>query len=199
MCHASAWVEVACKGPGGCARRADSDECDDTMAALGDPCPPNPPVDYACTNDGRAALLCKDGHFDLWRNCRGKGGCALVGGRHLNCDTTLGEPGDPCEATGTYSCSTNQEQMLICDRSSLVAASSCRGPERCHFDRESHKIDCDDTIAADGDPCDRPARITCGAEGKSELVCDKARSIYTKKRECRRTPCRIEGDELFCD
>ncbi len=123
----------------------------------------------------------------------------MVGGRHLNCDTTLAEPGDPCEAAGTYSCSTNQQQMLICDGRALVAASSCRGPEGCHFDRENHKIDCDDAIAFDDDPCDRPGRITCGADGKSELVCERARGVYTKKRQCLRTPCRIEGVELFCD
>lgn len=199
VCRSGAWLEVPCRGAGGCAAGGHADECDDTLAVLGEACPAAPAIDYACTTDGRRALVCKDGLFGLWRNCRGQEGCVIVGGRHLNCDTTLGQPGDPCEARGTYSCSTNQEEMLICDGTSLAAASSCRGPEGCHFDRESHKIDCDDAVAFEGDPCDRPSRITCGADGKSELVCESARSIYAKKRDCRRAPCRIEHAELFCD
>jgi hypothetical protein len=202
MCHAGTWVEVSCKGSGGCIHQGNADECDDTAAALDDPCPRNPPVDYACTKDARAALVCKDGRFLLWRYCRGKDGCSIAAGRHLNCDTTLGEPGDTCEAAGTYSCSTAQDQMMVCDGKTLAVASSCRGPLGCHFDRDAHKVDCDDTVAREGDLCDRRNRITCSPDGQTELVCesgDAGASIYTKKRECRRSPCRIENTDLYCD
>ncbi len=200
LCEGGAWTELPCRGSGGCAHRGASDDCDDTVAQEGDRCPRQLPADYACTTDGARALICKNGRFDVWRNCRGARRCAVAVDRHLDCDTTLGEPGDPCEAMGTYACSVDAHAMLLCDGRALVVTSSCRGPDGCRFDRETHKVDCDDRQAAEGDPCDRPNRITCGLDGKLELVCDPGgEHKYMRKRECRRMECHIEQDELFCD
>jgi hypothetical protein len=194
---ATAWAEVPCRGARGCAHRAETDECDDTVAVEGDACPLDPPLDYACTADKGKALVCKDGRYSLWRACRGPEGCVVEGGRNIKCDTTLGEPGDPCAQQGTYACSSDRTAMLLCDGSVLGAASSCRGPRKCLVDRESHKVDCDDSLAQEGDPCDQPKRIACAVDRKAELVC--AEGKYGRKRECRRTDCRLEGSELFCD
>jgi hypothetical protein len=199
---ARTWKSVSCRGAKGCARAGDEDECDDTVASAGDPCPRNPPLDYACSMDHSTALVCKDGRFDLWRRCRGPEGCGVVDGRNVRCDTSLGEADDPCEHAGTFSCSVDGKTMLECDGRTLVAASSCRGPKACSFERgemgaEPHKIDCDDGLALDGDPCAQPRRIACTLDHKVELVCDGHR--FGKKRECRRSDCRIEGTELFCD
>jgi hypothetical protein len=192
-----AWQEVPCKGARGCSRRDDDDACDDTMADDGDPCPRSPPLDYACTSDRSRALVCKDGRYALWRACRGADGCQVEGGRNVRCDTTLGEPGDPCAQQGTYACSSDTQAMLLCDGSSLAAVSSCRGPAGCHIQRDSRKVECDDSLAQEGDPCDQPKRIACAADRKAELVCAGTR--YAKKRDCRRTDCRLDGSELFCD
>jgi hypothetical protein len=192
-----AWAAVTCKGARGCARRGDADECDDTLAADDDPCPRGPPLDYACTADGARALACAEGTFRLWRACRGPEGCRVVDGRNIQCDTSLGEPGDPCAQKGTYACSADRSTMLVCDGAALARASSCRGPEACHVERDSHRIDCDDGVAVEGDPCDQARRITCSVDHKAELVC--AEGKYARKRECRRTDCRLEGSELFCD
>jgi hypothetical protein len=193
----TAWLEVPCRGPRGCARRNDVDECDDTVAAAGDACPRNPPLDYACTADGAQALVCKEGHFTAWRACRGPDACKVEGGRHVQCDTTLGEPGDPCAQQGTYACSVDKKAMLTCDGVALVAATSCRGAEGCRVERESRKVQCDDAVALEGDPCDQPKRIACAADKKSELSCESGK--YARKRECKRSDCRLEGSELYCD
>jgi hypothetical protein len=187
------WMPVPCRGAKGCARAGGEDDCDDTMASIGDSCPRNPPLDYACSTDLATALVCKDGRYDLWRRCRG---------RNVRCDTSLGEPDDPCEHTGTFACSVDGTTMLQCDGKSLVAASSCRGPKACSFEKgepgaDPHKIDCDDGIAMEGDPCTQPRRITCAPDHKEELVCDGHK--FGKKRDCRRSDCRIEGTELSCD
>ena len=87
--------------------------------------------------------------------------------------------------------------MLLCDGSTLALASSCRGPDGCTVRRDARKVDCDDSVAIEGDPCDQPKRIACATDHKSELVCAEGR--YSKKRECRRSDCRLEGNELFCD
>ena len=192
-----AWVAVPCKGTGGCARRSESDECDDTVAAEGDLCPTSPPLDYACSPDRKVALVCRDGRFGIWRDCRGPEGCSVEGGRNVRCDTTLGEPGDPCAQAGTYACSADRQAMLSCDGSSLSTASSCRGPQGCRVERETRKVQCDDAVALDGDPCDQEARIACALDRKAELSCIHGK--YGKKRDCRRSDCRLDGNELFCD
>ena len=206
-CEAGAWREVTCRGPHGCGRRGEEDDCDDALAALGDPCPRSPPPDYACavgrgaaaneTVGTRDALVCKDGQFALWRHCRGAEGCAIVGDRRVSCDTTLAEAADPCEKTGSYACTTDGGAMLQCGGETMAVVSSCRGPDGCRFDRDSHKVDCDDGLALEGDPCDWPDRIACALDRKSEMVCKANR--YVRKRECRRTDCRVDGSALFCD
>jgi hypothetical protein len=196
-CESGRWRELACLGPGGCSRRGDDDDCDDALAAVDDPCPLTPPADFACTADHTTALMCHEGRFAVWRHCRGAEGCAIVGERRVSCDTTLGEVGDLCEKTGSYACSSGGGAMLQCDGAALGVVSACRGPDGCRFDRDSHKVDCDDGLALDGDPCDRPERIACAVDRKSELVCDKGR--YVKKRECRRSDCRVDGSALFCE
>jgi hypothetical protein len=197
-CDAASWREIPCRGPRGCGRRGDdADRCDDTLAGEGDACPRNPSVDYACSRDRSAALVCRDGRFDLWRRCRGANGCSILGEQHLDCDTTLGEAGDPCEKEETFACSVDRHVMLECDGHTFVAASTCRGSLGCHFDAESHKVECADGVAVEGDPCIEPDRITCGSDGKSELICVGKR--YAKKRECRRTDCHVDGSELYCD
>ena len=196
------WTEVSCKGARGCARASDEDECDDTLAAEGDPCPRTPPLDYACSSDLSSALACHDGRFELWRRCRGPQGCKIVDGRNVHCDTSLGEPGDPCERSGTFACSSDGKSMLECDGKTLSVVSACRGPKACWFDHgepgaEPHKINCDDGLADEGDPCTQPHRITCALDHKAELVCDGHK--FGKKRDCRHSDCRIDGTELFCD
>jgi hypothetical protein len=197
VCDSSAWVEVPCRGQRGCARHGDADECDDTIAQGGDRCPRNPPLDYACSADHATALVCDGGRFTLWRDCRGPDKCQIVDGRNLHCDTTLGAPGDPCAQQGTYSCSVDRTAMLSCDGNVLALASSCRGPDGCRIQRDARKVDCDDSVALEGDPCDQPKRIACAVDHKSELVC--AASKYAKKRDCRRSDCKLDGNELFCD
>ncbi len=197
ICNAREWVEVPCRGERGCARRGDSDDCDDTVATDGDACPRNPPLDYACTADRAEALMCKDGRFALWRRCRGPDKCEVIDGRNLHCDTTVGAPGDPCGHQGTYACTADRSAILVCDGTTLAPASSCRGPEGCRIERGAQKALCDDSVAFEGDPCDQPKRIACSVDRKSELVC--ASSKYVKKRDCRRTDCRLDGNELFCD
>ncbi len=194
---ATLWTEVPCKGAQGCAHRGDTDECDDTVATEGDACPRNPPLDYACTADGARALVCKDGRYSLWRACRGPDGCQVEGGRNVRCDTTLGQPGDPCAQQGTYACAADGKAMLLCDGSTLAAASSCRGPDGCRIQKDTRKVDCDDALAEEGDPCDQAKRIACAVDRKAELVCQDGK--YAKKRECRRSDCRLQGSELFCD
>jgi hypothetical protein len=191
------WFDVPCKGAHRCAHQGTTDECDDTIAEEGDHCPPAPPVDYACTSDKKRALVCQRGQFLVWRQCRGPDACQVVDDRKVQCDTTLGEPGDPCAQDGAYACSVDRGTMLRCDGATLAAASTCRGPKGCQVQRDTRNVDCDDAIAQEGDPCDYDNRPSCSVDKKSELVCKG--KTFAFKRACRRTDCRVEGNELFCD
>jgi hypothetical protein len=191
------WIEIPCKGSAGCSRHGNVDECDDTKAVSGDPCPRGTPLDYACTPDRAQALVCRDGRFGLWRQCRGSEGCQVVEGRNVRCDTSLGEPSDPCAQKGTYACSADRQSMLVCDGTTLTPASSCRGPDGCRIQRDGNRVDCDDSVAMEGDFCEEARRIACSTDRKAELVCQSNR--YERKRECRRGNCRLEGTELFCE
>jgi hypothetical protein len=191
------WSEVVCHGEGGCGRRGASDDCDDTVAADGEPCPPGFPVDYACTSDGARALACVGGKFALWRACRGPAGCHVVDGKNVECDTSLGRDGDPCGKAGAYACSDDGKTMLVCNGAKLSPASSCSGMLGCRIEHDGHRVDCDDSAAVEGEPCDQSRRITCSTDHKAELVCTDGH--YAKKRDCRRTDCRLAGAELFCD
>lgn len=191
------WTAVGCRGTRGCTHGSGGDACDDTTANAGDACPRNPPLDYACTPDKSAALVCKDGHFDTWRACRGPDGCVVEAGRTVRCDTTLGQTGDPCGQAGAVSCQADGKAMLACDGAHLAVATSCRGPQGCHADRVSGKVTCDDSLAAEGDRCDQDGRIACSEDHKAELACTAG--VYAKKRECRRTDCRLDGDKMYCD
>ncbi len=201
------WTAVPCHGPHGCGKAlaasgaSGADECDDTVATPGDPCPRSPPPDYACTSDHARALVCQGGAFALWRECRGGDGCQIEGGRNVRCDTTLAQVGDPCGQSGTVACSPDRQTMLACDGARMAAASSCRGPKGCQIERDSGPaagvVACDDSVAQTGDPCDQEGRIACAPDRKAELACTHGR--YDRKRECRRTDCRVDGNDLFCD
>jgi hypothetical protein len=121
----------------------------------------------------------------------------VEGSRNVRCDTTLGEPGDPCGQTGTYACAADHQTMLGCDGAHLGAVSSCRGPKGCQVERDARKVECDDAVAMLGDPCDQEGRIACAQDHKAELAC--AHGKYDKKRDCLHSDCRLEGSELFCD
>lgn len=69
---------VDCHGPQGCWSEGTAHHCDQSIASVGDPCG----VELACSRDGRARLVCRDGVFAHERPC--PGGCTSEGGR-LTC------------------------------------------------------------------------------------------------------------------
>jgi len=188
-----AGVALAVAAGGSCRARPKAAEAH----RQGDPCPAGPPVTYACSADRSFALVCRDSRFDVWRRCRGSGACSVLGEEHLHCDTTVGEVGDPCERQGAFACSLDRLAMLECEGRAMVVASTCRGSLGCRFNEQGHTVDCADEVALEGDACNDPNRITCSVDGKSELVCSGR--AYARKRECRRTDCRIDGNALYCD
>jgi len=185
LCKGGTYITVPCRGPRGCAPLGHSGdiECDDDLANLGDNCMSYVDEDYACSTDRSKALVCKEGKFQLWGNCRGPKACQIRSNT-VDCDRTLQEADDPCTIPNNYACSVDQKFMLICHDGRMVADNSCRGPKGCVHNEHEHRVDCDDTIALEGDPCSDQDEVCCSQDGKSRLICKNHK--YVVEKPCRR-------------
>jgi hypothetical protein len=185
LCKGGSFVNIPCKGPKGCVPlgRSGDIECDDDLAAEGDNCMGYLNENYACSTDHTKALVCKADKFQLWGNCRGPKSCQI----HANtveCDRTLQEAGDPCNIPNNYACSADHKLMLKCTDDKFVSDNSCRGPKACAHNELLHRVDCDDTIAVEGDPCSDQDEVCCAVDGKSRLICKSHK--YVVDKNCRR-------------
>lgn len=184
-CHGGKFVEVACRGPLGCTRYQERANCDDSVANEGDACMGATEEEYACSVDKSRALLCKNGRFERYLECRGPSGCALLG-QQVSCDTSVAQKGDPCKVQGASACSVDQKEMFVCRDGKFASYRFCRGLHGCW--RKGDAPACDETLSLDGDPCGIAGYVVCSVDGKSELVCQGGR--FTTARTCK-TACTV--------
>src|SRR3974390_2545490 len=153
LCHASRRVELACRGPKGCAG-TDHATCDRSLGREGDPCG-SQDVDIMCTEDKGATLLCKNGKLTVDLRCRGPKACDPTTN---DCDRSIGEVGDTCDVQRWYkdmrgACTADGKASLRCDKDAgkLFMSWYCGGPKGC----QSGKLEssCDRGNFAAGAPC----------------------------------------------
>jgi hypothetical protein len=185
-CHDGRFTEVACLGPLGCTKYEERGNCDDSIAKDGDACIGASADEFACTPDKRRALLCKNGKFERYLDCRGKSGCALEGTR-VSCDASIAMADDPCKKEGASACSEDQKAQLVCREGKFVRQRHCRGPGGCTLVEEIPA--CDDTIGLAYDECSVPGYIVCAVDGKTELICQDGR--FAKGRACKTSCTRL--------
>jgi hypothetical protein len=183
-CRGGTFTEVACAGPTGCSKYQDHANCDTSVATAGQPCL-GEEDEYACSPDGKHAVVCKNGKFEPWLECRGKGGCTMLG-RSLSCDTSIAEKGDTCKTQGAVACSVDQKHMVVCRDGKFALYRYCRGQYGCSNKGETPS--CDETISLAGDPCGIPGQVVCAVDGKTELVCQGG--VFTKSLTCK-TACTV--------
>jgi len=87
-CRGSRYSIEFCRGPSGCRAGSGSVRCDQSQAAVGDPCQGRT---SACSADGKGVLSCYGGKVAVAAQCPGPGGCALRDGE-VDCD--LGKKDD---------------------------------------------------------------------------------------------------------
>lgn len=185
-CQGGKFAEVACTGPLGCNKLQDHAICDDSVANEGDGCMADADDEYACTPDKKRALLCKGGRFALHLECRGKGGCSLLG-RSVSCDTSIAEQGDPCKVQGSQACTGDQKRMVICRDGKFALHRYCRGQHGCQARDDAPA--CDETLSLEQDPCGLPGQIVCSVDGKTELVCQGG--MFVRSRACKKSGCTV--------
>lgn len=187
-CHGGRYVRVACQGPLGCAKFQEHANCDDSVAEAGDACMGTGEDEYACSHDKKRALLCKNGRFERYLECRGKAGCALLG-QQISCDTTVAAKGDPCKAQGAVACTADQKNMVICRDGTFDLYRYCRGQYGCYMKGDAPA--CDETLSLEGDPCGLSGYVVCSVDRQNELVCQGGR--FVTSRTCRKTPCSVSS------
>jgi hypothetical protein len=168
VCRNGAFTAVTCHGPLGCAKAVDRAACDTSAAKPGDACMGDDD-EHACTADKSQALVCKGGVFERELECRGKGGCSMLG-RIVSCDASIATKGDPCKTHGSVACGEDQKHMLICQEGRFRLYRQCRGAYGC-FLKGADTPSCDETLSLAGDPCGIAGQVVCSVDGKSELVC----------------------------
>jgi hypothetical protein len=128
------WAFVqSCLGPRGCALDQKKVTCDNSLANLADACTEED--DYACTLDGKTALVCKAGKFQVSSNCKGKNACKVVGekstGFKVECDDSVAVVSEPCEKEGHYSCAPDEKSIVKCKDKKYVQDDKCKRNEKC--------------------------------------------------------------------
>lgn len=184
-CQGGKLTEVACRGPLGCTKFQEKVSCDDSEAAEGDTCMGDGEEEYACSVDKKRALVCKNGRFERYLECRGKSGCALLG-HQVSCDTSVASKNDPCKAQGASACAVDQKEMLVCRDGKFAHYRYCRGQAGCYTKDDAPA--CDETLSLELDECGLPGFVVCSVDGKSELVCQGGRFMRT--RSCK-TGCTV--------
>ena len=85
-------------------------------------CADGPPM---CSQDRRLIIQCQRGAWITVRTCLGPQGCGMSQGA-LMCDTSVANPGDPCDEQNGIACSTDRKTMLRCAGPVFVVAEACR-------------------------------------------------------------------------
>jgi hypothetical protein len=178
-CRGTAFVEVPCGGPAGCAKYGNHAACDTSIATAGAPCM-GEDDEYACSADRQHAFVCKSGRLERWLECRGKNGCA-VDGHALACDMSIASRGDPCRNAGAIACGEDGKHTVACRDGKFDVQRQCRGSGGCAYERDL--LTCDDSISLPGDPCTVAGKVVCTVDGTSELMCQQG--IFTKALTCK--------------
>lgn len=149
VCQDGRYIETPCRGKVGCRLEVDRTACDVHGDRPGDACSTDEEGAGVCI-DEKSLLACRKGKY-VSVACRGAHGCAEQG-QHAECDATVAESAEPCAAEGKKACSADGKRVLQCAQGQMETRYQCRGERACVVTQG--KIDCDVSIARNGDACD---------------------------------------------
>ena len=194
-CNKGKFAVIPCRGAKACNESGSKIDCDTNLASVGDNCENDD--SHSCSPDHADMVVCSKTKVVLNAHCRGPKKCDETGSK-IECDISLQQAGDPCDAKneGTYSCSADASAILTCKGGTMTQASLCRGPKKC--DASGDKVKCDMDVAAAGDVCESgmDGKFACGTDMKSILKCSGGK--FVADRKCY-GGCVIGGDDLECN
>jgi hypothetical protein len=194
ICVDSKWESKACTSVTGCMSMGINEgKCTSDGNAVGEPCPDdegNP----SCSTDKKAMLKCTKKHWVKVDDCSGSRGC-VSNADGANCDKGTAAEGEACTKSneGNAACSPDKTKLLVCKGGKMVASSYCKGQNGCR--EQGDQINCDDSLAAVGDPCDEEGEAACSMEKKDFLRCKGGK--FTKEKSC--SQCTPFLDNIQCD
>ncbi len=121
-----------------CVSNVNGVRCENAEGKAGDPCTQAQFDQAVCSADKQTLLVCDGKQFFAASSCRGQNHCRAVG-KKIDCDTSMAEPGDPCEEEGALSCDTAKKTMLKCTGKKFVKDQACK--RRCN--NAFNKFSCD--------------------------------------------------------
>lgn len=196
-CHDGKWEEMSCRGPEGCSKSSGDTACDQSVAEPNDVC--NLADDFLCTADKKAMLACTKNRWTLAQRCLGDRGCTMEQ-RKVTCDNSLANAGDACREEEDYACSPDKKAALVCQKGVFVQVSPCKGPKGCGVTgtkEQGFKVECDDSVASAGDPCDKEEQYSCSSDERAILKCTSKR--FEVEERCRsKERCQIKGGQVGC-
>ena len=192
VCHSKKWEVMACRGPKGCTGAGASTECDQTVAKVTDVC--NNASDYTCSDDKKQSLHCKNDKWELDEPCGGPKGCTQSS-HTVDCDTTFSKEGDKCTREDNHACTPDKKGHVVCHGGKFVLTEYCRGQNSCRV--VGDKINCDDSLASVGDPCDTEDNYACSVDAKTILKCRSKKFILDET--CRKgLSCKVSASTVGC-
>ena len=196
-CHDGKWEEMPCRGSGGCSKAGKEDSCDQSVANDKDTC--NLPSDVVCTEDKKGMLECKGNKWTAIQTCLGTRGCSMET-KKVSCDNTVANPGEPCRDDNDYACSPDAKTVVVCRSNKFTTGAMCRGKGGCKVmgEKGETKVECDDSIARVGDPCEKEGHYSCADDEKSIVRCKAKKYELDDTCKKRGEKCAVRGDLVGC-
>lgn len=200
VCHEGKWEEMTCRGPAGCSKSGNEGACDQSVAEEKDVCNLN--GDYVCTSDKKGMLECQKNHWVFVQSCLGDRACAMEA-KKVTCDNSVANVGDTCREEEDYACAPDKKSALVCRQGKFLVASNCKGKKACTVAGDKtagYKVECDDSIAQIGDPCDKEGHFACSNDEKQIVKCKDKKFIADDKCGLRNKneKCQVRGELVGC-
>ena len=197
VCHDGKWEDMTCRGPSGCAKNGNESSCDQTVAEDKDVC--NLASDFVCSGDKKSMLECQRNRWTFSQSCLGERSCSMEQ-RKVICDNSTASAGDACREEDDYACSPDKKVALVCRSQKFTVANNCKGKNGCKIvgDKATgFKVECDDSIANIGDPCDKESHYACAPDEKQIVKCVSKKFVADDK--CKRNEkCAVKGELVGC-
>jgi hypothetical protein len=127
--------------------------------------------------DEKTELQCDKGRF-VAAPCKGPKGCVVTGGAQT-CDISGNAAGDSCatDDENVSQCLADKKGRVVC-HAGRYAVEKCLGPKGC--EESGDKVDCDQSLGAEGDPCAKEDGRICAADLKRSLVCVSGKLVVAE-------------------
>ena len=196
-CQDGKWEEMPCRGSAGCSKLGKDEVCDQTAAEKEDVC--NLVGDFVCTADKEGMLECSKNKWTFVQTCLGERGCTMEA-KKVSCDNSIANASEACRQDEDYACSPDKKAALVCRGKQFVHASLCKGPKGCRVTGDKSagfKVECDDSVAAIGDACEKEEHFSCATDERSILKCKHKKFELDEK--CRaKEKCQTRGGQVGC-